>query len=300
MPWVIAKMQFGGYTARRVGRLQIITPTPVITFFIMNFRETIWHKYLRRPYRLHVQDYGGDGPIIIFLHGIAASSASWDGLIPMLAGRYRCISIDLMGFGKSPKPQWYGYTMNDHMRAVNAAIRGLRLKQPFILAGHSLGSLLATRYAALWPEKIDRVLLLSPPVYPPIDSIDSVVARKRNQFLLKIYRFLHTYPSSTPENIKRLNYLLPVPRSVFKSPETWLPFRRTLENCIERQTIIEDIVDIRAPIDIFYSSLDPLMVPYNIRQLKKLRTVTIHPIRGTNHLIGRSYAAAVATFLTTS
>lgn len=269
----------------------------------MKFFETFWHRYLRQPYRLHVTDHGGDGPTIIFLHGIAASSDKWSELIPLLQEDYRCITIDLVGFGKSPKPQWYGYTMDDHLSAIRKTIRGLRLQDQFALAGHSLGSLLATRYVSVWPEEVSNLLLFSPPVYESLDTIAKIAskaARARNQFLLKLYKFLRTYPRMTPENFKRLSYVMPLPKSVIKHPETWIPFHRTLEHCIEQQTIIEDIVEIQVPIDIFYGTLDQLLVVYNIRQLKAEHDVAIHGVRGADHDIGKRYAAAVAAFLLSS
>jgi len=61
--------------------------------------------------------------------------------------------------------------------------------------------------------------------------------------------------------------------------------------------IVEDIVDIQAPIDIFYGTLDQVVVAYNIRALKAIRDVSIHGIRGVNHDISKRYALIVAKFL---
>src|SRR5438309_2125972 len=102
--------------------------------------DMFWHKYLRRPYKLHIVDHGGTGPVIILLHGLASSSANWEPLIPLLKDRFHCISIDLVGFGDSPKPQWYEYTMDEHIACIHRTIRSLRLKKRFTLVGHSLGS----------------------------------------------------------------------------------------------------------------------------------------------------------------
>jgi pimeloyl-ACP methyl ester carboxylesterase len=259
--------------------------------------DNLWHKYLRQPYRLHVVDHGGDGPVIILLHGIAASSDKWSNLVPLLAESFHCITIDLVGFGKSPKPQWYGYTMDDHVRCIHHTISKLRLKGPYILAGHSLGSLLASRYARLSPKTVSHLVLLSPPVYAPLDTITSKAARARNQLLLKIYAFLRTNPRMTLTNFKRLSYILPLPKSVWQYPDTRIPFIRSLERCIETQTISEDLVQCKMPIDLFYGSLDQVVVAYNIRQLKNVKGLSIHGIRGANHEIGKRYARLVAGFL---
>lgn len=260
------------------------------------FRELIIHKYLNRPYKLHTVDHGGHGPVIIFLHGLASSSANWDGLIPLLINDYRCISIELIGFGDSPKPQWYAYTIEDHLNNIHAAIKSLKLKDPFILVGHSLGSLLATRYACVHTRRIARLILLSPPVYAPLNDIASRTARQRTSLYLRAYRFIRTHPKVTPENIARLARILPQMKFLILNKATWVPFIRSLEQCIENQTLLADIRNVRAPIDIFYGIFDEVIVPYNIKQTAKIRDVTIHPLR-VNHIIGTRYAAAVAKLL---
>lgn len=255
--------------------------------------DLFWHKYLRRPYRLNVYDYGGDGPVIIFLHGLGSSSANWDPLIPLLKNKYRCISIDLIGFGNSPKPQWYRYTMEDHIRDIRRTIRGLGLHEPFILVGHSLGALIATRYARLLPKHIHRLILLSPPVYGPLDHINNRSARSRTAMYLKAYKFMRTSKRITPDNMMRLTRIVPYFKFLIVNRATWLPMTRSLEQCIENQTIIQDIVKVQAPVDIFFGSFDEVVVPYNVRQLASVRDVTLHPLKVT-HVVTKRYAEAVA------
>jgi len=260
------------------------------------YRDLLVHKYLHRPYKLHTVDHGGHGPVIIFLHGLASSSANWSELIPLLQPRYRCITIDLIGFGESPKPQWYGYTIDDHLFNIHGAVKSLRLKEPFILVGHSLGSLLATRYARIHPGIIRQLLLLSPPIYSPLDSIESRSARQRTSLYLRAYRFIRTHPKVTPDNIFRLTQILPQMKFLTLNRAIWIPFMRSLEQCIENQTLLEDIRKVRAPIDIFYGLFDEVIVPYNIKQTAKIHDVTIHPLR-VNHIVGKRYAASVAKVL---
>lgn len=261
--------------------------------------DLFWHRYLRRPYRLHVIDHGenqSDRPVVIMLHGLASSSANWDPLIPLLRYNFRCITIDLTGFGDSPKPDWYQYTMEDHIRNINKTIRHLRIRRPFVLVGHSLGSLLATRYARLNPADVSRLVLLSPPVYAPIDTIASRTARQRTSMYLRAYRFLRTDKRMTKENVLRLFSIIPQVRSLNLNEATWWPFIRSLEQCIENQTIIRDIVEVKAPVDIFYGIFDEVVVPYNVKQLATVRKVTLHPLN-VNHLVGKRYAAEVAAVL---
>lgn len=260
------------------------------------FFDLFWHKYLRRPYKLTTHDHGNgskDLPVIILLHGLASSSANWKPLIPLLQNDYRCITIDLVGFGDSPKPQWYQYTMEEHIRDIRRTIQALKLSEPFMLAGHSLGSLIATRYARELPLHVSRLILLSPPVYAPLSTIDSRSARQRTALYLRAYRFIRTNKNINPENVLRLTRILPFMKFIVLNKASWLPFVRSLEQCIENQTIIEDIVDVQAPVDIFFGVFDEVVVPYNVKRLANLRDVHLHPLT-VNHLVTKRYAELVA------
>lgn len=258
--------------------------------------DLFWHKYLRRPYILHTYDHGGGKPgrpVLILLHGLASSSANWDPLIPLLKDKYHCITIDLVGFGDSPKPQWYRYTMDEHIRCLRRTIRSLKLSRRFTLVGHSLGSLLATRYAREYPQHVQHLILLSPPVYGPPHTIRDRSARQRTSMYLKAYKFLRTNRNVTLENFIRLSRIMPPMKFLILNRATWLPMMRSLEQCIENQTIIEDIVKVKAPIDIYYGVFDEVVVPYNVKQLAGIRDVTLHPLK-VNHMVGKRYAESVA------
>jgi haloalkane dehalogenase len=59
----------------------------------------------------------GSGDPILFLHGIPTSSYLWRNIIPYLAPLGRCIAVDLIGMGKSDKPD-IDYTIEDHIRLL--------------------------------------------------------------------------------------------------------------------------------------------------------------------------------------
>ena len=92
---------------------------------------------------LHIAGDVGEGPVIVLLHGIASSAATFKSVVPHLEEHHRCISIELLGFGESPAPPDATYTIEEHVAAIKATIDSLRLEAPFILVGHSLGSLLS-------------------------------------------------------------------------------------------------------------------------------------------------------------
>lgn len=250
--------------------------------------DHIYHRLLQRPYRLHI-NHSGDmtKPVIVLLHGIAASGDDWQKVLPHLETNYHCITIDLLGFGKSPKPQWAAYAMDDHMRSLFHTMNKLRLHTHFTLVGHSLGALLATRYATEHESNLASLVLLSPPVYPALDTIHDWTARQRTSLLLKLYTFIRTSEHLTQESFRKLRFIAPVPKGVIADPDTWLPFMRTLRECIEKQTILHDISVLSLPIDIFYGTADQVVVGANVKLLARHPNIEVHTFLGNHDLTSR-------------
>lgn len=263
----------------------------------MSFKDTILHRLLRVPYKLQVIDHGGKGPVIIFLHGIASSSTNWEYMLPLLKNDYRCITLDLLGFGKSPKPEWAGYTVDEHINSIHNTIVSLRIRGPYIIVGHSMGSLLAVRYAALHPSKVKRLVLLSPPIYLQPEKISDKAAKRWTSAYLRAYRFIRTHRRITPQNVLRLARIIPLPKAFVMDEATWVPFVRSLEHCIEKQTVLDDITQVKAQIDVFYGTFDQFIVPKNVKLLAERQNITLHTLK-VDHAVGRRFAKAVAKTLT--
>lgn len=233
------------------------------------------------------------------IHGLAASGKDWEDFIPLLAAEFECVTIDLLGFGASPKPDWSTYDMDTHMSSLKYTVDKLHLRSDFIMLGHSLGSLLSVRYAKENPKHITRLVLLSPPVYPELKDISGRFARRLTGILLKAYSFLRKNPRVTPENFAKIAKIIPLPRGIILDPETWQPFMRTLQNCIEQQTILNDAQELTMPIDVFYGSLDQVLVSSNVELLAQNKQVTLHQYVG-NHDLTKRYARLVTKVLQTS
>jgi pimeloyl-ACP methyl ester carboxylesterase len=109
-------------------------------------------------HRLHYR-IGGDGPLLVLVHGITNSSASWEPVLATLARRFTVIAPDLLGHGDSAKPR------GDYSLGANAS-----LLRDFMLAlgherativGHSLGGGIAMQFAYQFPDRIERLVLVS-------------------------------------------------------------------------------------------------------------------------------------------
>ncbi|MEW1545136.1 alpha/beta fold hydrolase [Streptomyces tsukubensis] len=100
-------------------------------------------------------------PPALYLHGLGGSSQNWSALMPLLADVVDGEALDLPGFGASPPPDDGNYSLTGHARAVirylDAAERG-----PVHLVGNSLGGAVATRVAAVRPDLVRTLSLVSP------------------------------------------------------------------------------------------------------------------------------------------
>jgi len=115
--------------------------------------------------RVHYRDEG-TGPAIVLLHGMLSSLHTWDGWTAVLKNNYRVIRIDMPGFGLTGAPSdRFEYTADMMLVALDAIFAALRLDR-FTLGGNSLGGYFSWRYAALHPERIERVILIDAVGYP--------------------------------------------------------------------------------------------------------------------------------------
>ncbi|WP_432086690.1 alpha/beta fold hydrolase [Streptomyces sp. bgisy095] len=100
-------------------------------------------------------------PPALYVHGLGGSSQNWSALMPLLADVVDGEAVDLPGFGVSPPPEDGNYSVTGHARAV---IRFLDSegRGPVHLFGNSLGGAVATRVAAVRPDLVRTLTLVSP------------------------------------------------------------------------------------------------------------------------------------------
>ncbi len=102
---------------------------------------------------------GGEGPLLVLIHGITSSSASWEPVLPLLAERFEILAPDLLGHGQSDKPAG-DYSLGSHACLVRDMMLMLGYDSGTIV-GHSLGGGIAMQLAYQFPELVDRLALVS-------------------------------------------------------------------------------------------------------------------------------------------
>ncbi|MFZ3301579.1 MAG: alpha/beta hydrolase [Microgenomates group bacterium] len=101
----------------------------------------------------------GSGPAIVFIHGWSESRMAFKNILPILSRRYRCISIDLPGFGESDAIE--KVTLNKVSKTVEILLKKIGIKK-YNLIGHSLGGAVTLVYADKHQDEINRIVLISP------------------------------------------------------------------------------------------------------------------------------------------
>jgi pimeloyl-ACP methyl ester carboxylesterase len=253
-----------------------------------------WSWFRRDAPLLSVTADTGEGPVVVMIHGIASSSVTFHHLVPLLEPAHRCITIDILGFGASPSPEGATYTLDEHAAALDRTIRSLGLREPFTLIGHSLGSLIAARYAATHRRALARLVLVSSPIYLPPAVLGDPVDRASMGAYFTVYEFLRMNPSFTQRTAAALSTIAPIKNVLELTEQNWQPFMLSLQNAIESQTTLADLSRVRVPIDLVYGALDPFLAPGGLAIVQQLRHVRAHRVSGVAHIIRPKLALAVA------
>ena len=101
----------------------------------------------------------GDGPVILLVHGMAGSGATWDPVFDLLARDHTVIAPDLPGHGESDKPVGSDYSLG----ALASSLRDLLLStghRGATVVGHSLGGGIAMQFAYQFPSRCERLVLV--------------------------------------------------------------------------------------------------------------------------------------------
>lgn len=108
---------------------------------------------------------------VLFIHGFISSSAFWTETVfpnfsSVAKSTYRLFAIDLLGFGRSPKPTDSLYTLREHLDMIERSVLEPNQVESFHIVAHSLGCILALALAVKHPGYVKSLTLLAPPYFP--------------------------------------------------------------------------------------------------------------------------------------
>ena len=115
--------------------------------------EVVLHGHRVRFHR------SGDGPLLVLLHGIASTADTWAPVATGLAANHTVLAPDLLGHGASAKPRG-DYSLGAYASGVRDLITALGHERATVV-GHSLGGGIAMQFAYQFPERVERLVLIS-------------------------------------------------------------------------------------------------------------------------------------------
>jgi len=114
---------------------------------------------------------GGRGPAVVLLHGFGDTGAMWSPLAARLAAKHTVVVPDLRGMGLSSHPEG-GYDKWTQAGDIRAILRQLGIDRA-VIVGHDIGTMVAFAYAARYPDKTDKLVVMDAPVpgVPPWEQL---------------------------------------------------------------------------------------------------------------------------------
>jgi len=143
-------------------------------------------------HRLHYIDEG-KGDVLLFVHGTPSWSFDFRGVISRLRPDFRCVAIDLIGFGLSDKPPDYDYSIQTHSDVFKQFIESNGLKD-ITLVLHDFGGPIGLNYAINWPENVNSIVLLNSWMWntsrdPELIKLSSLLKNPLVPFLYLYFNF---------------------------------------------------------------------------------------------------------------
>jgi pimeloyl-ACP methyl ester carboxylesterase len=121
-------------------------------------RDVVLHGH-RLVYRFGGDELGAERPVLLLIHGLGGSSATWQEVLPALARRYTVVVPDLLGHGESDKPS-HDYSLGAHANVLRDLMIAIGFERATIV-GQSLGGGVALQLAYQHPQRCERLVLVS-------------------------------------------------------------------------------------------------------------------------------------------
>ncbi len=187
---------------------------------------------------------------VVMVHGIASNAHTYDPLLEHLEQLdelrdVRFVSFDLLGAGHSVKADdVLNYGLEEQLLALENSIDTLKINTPLVLMGHSMGTIIVTRYADTHRKAVQELILVSPPIYRPEDFDNPLFSKAIDGFR---------------EVVGRTNHGLLEDKA----------FNNELKFIVQNPHNYQVLAGLDKPIHIIYGELDQIIASFNIPKLLK-------------------------------
>lgn len=260
---------------------------------------TFFHRRLGIPYHMHVRDDNGKAlrprATVVFVHGIGNTGATWDAIIADMPDDIRLITVDLLGFGNSPKPDWLRYDVVEQARSLRKTLQSLRVRGPVVIVGHSLGTLIAIEYARRY-NHTQSLILCAPPLYSYSETSRRSLRIRADDVLRRLYHRVSLADEAQLLKLVALatRYKLVAP-SFAVTDDNVRSYVATLSASIIQQTSLNDAAQLQIPIHIIRGRFDPVVLAPNLQSLRRLNQhVSLQTIAAGHDIAGKYIPAVTA------
>jgi len=241
--------------------------------------NTKGHKIRVGQVEIYAEEKGEGGPALVFLHYWGGSRRTWSQVIEPLSKRFRCIAIDLRGWGKSDH-QAKDYNLVSQADDVEGVIEELNL-MGFVLVGHSMGGKIAQILAGRQLDGLRGVVLVAPapptPLHPPDAQKQAMMESYTTpEGIVDALKIVSVRPLTLPQRLQVTEDSL---GGALAAKESWVSQGMALD-------ISKEAASIRVPMCVIVGSADPIEKEAALREaiLPLVPTARFKTIEGVGHL----------------
>ncbi|HEY4307277.1 MAG TPA: alpha/beta hydrolase [Gemmatimonadaceae bacterium] len=118
----------------------------------------------------------GAGVPVIFLHGFPTSSHLWNDVVPLMPAGHRLVVVDLLGYGRSDRPESRNVDIRSHAERVVELLDELRIQRACIV-GHGIGGGIAQSIAVRYPQRVSHLCLIDSVAFDHWPTMQARIAR---------------------------------------------------------------------------------------------------------------------------
>lgn len=237
--------------------------------------------------QLFFRQWGGQGPVVVLIHGIPTNSFLWHSVGPFLGQTCTVIAPDLLGYGQSPAAPAPRLTLPSQARYILGLLDRIGVERAHFV-GHDLGGGIVQILATQHPERVQSITVIDGVCFsnwpvPQVVGMRWPTAPEFEPGPLLVQTMLrlgiHNQSLLTPD-------LLAAFTEPFDGPEGAEALRRAGEALEHHQTeeVVNDLPGIRVPVTILWGQYDRLLPAYWGQRLQQaIPTAQMHLLQGCGH-----------------
>jgi len=248
------------------------------------WRQGVSSHYIELDgHRIHYVEAGPvNGKQLLLVHGLGSRVEDWAELMPRFAGEgYHVYAPDLLGYGRSAKPQGSDYSIAEEEKMVAQFMDAMHLVQPDVI-GWSMGGWVSMRLAVDFPQRVRRLVLYDTAgLYFQVDfSFDNFTPKSIDE-VTELLRVLEPVPTRLPDFVSR--------DVVRRAAENgWVTQRSIHAMTIGRELMDFRLSGLKMPVLVVWGEMDRLIPPATGERLQQLvPQARLEIVDGCGHLAPR-------------